>query len=216
MSGNKGAVRSKDRPFYKRGPMSSSKLQICNLALSALGVENIAALTDQCEAARKLEQIFEPQRDEVLRAHDWNFANKVEALALIAGETSPGYDYVYTYPARCLYLRKLLTEDGEPAVPVKFEEVLASNNLKGIATNQPDAWAKYTYQTQDPTFFDPIFVGALSSKLASELAIPLTGKPEIKNAMLNDYARKIEEAKLSNKSEVNPQKEQTSSFEAAR
>lgn len=196
--------------------MPSSKLAVCNLALTHLGVENLSALTDLSEAARKCEQVYDPAVREVLRAHEWNFANKKEALALLAGETSPGYAYVYVYPARCLYLRKLLTAEGEPAKAVPFEEVLASGNVKGIATNLQDAWGKYTYHVQDANFFDPMFEAALSYKIAEELAIPLTGKAEQKTTMQNAYNFKIEEAKRSNKSEVNPQPNQVSSFEEAR
>jgi hypothetical protein len=194
----------------------ATKVQICNMALTHLGVKNITALTDTTEQARKCDQLFDPMRDEVLRAHEWHFATKVEALALIEDEESPGWEYVYTYPARCLYLRGLLTEDGEPASPERFEEVLATGNVRGLACDLEDAWARYTYQVQDPALFDPVFTAALAYKLAAETAVALTGKPDLKQLMEQAYLRKLEEAKRSNRSEVGQQQKTTSSFEDAR
>lgn len=198
----------------------ATKINICNLALTHIGVKNISALTDQQEAARKLTLIYDFEKDEVLRAHNWNFATKAEALALLTDVTSPGFDYVYAYPAKCLFLRKLMDEDGndkdcsDRAYP--FKEIIATGNLKGIASNLEDAYAEYTYQVDDTTFFDPIFVKALSHKLATTLAIPLTGKRDLETDQGNLYRAALEEAKRVNRTEVNFPPEQTSNYVSGR
>lgn len=201
--------------------MSTSKLSICNLALTHLGVENIESLTEACEAARKLALVFDVDLEEVLRAHGWNFATKVEALAQFANISSPGFSYVYAYPATCLFVRRLLDSSGNdrpgPALfPYPFKEILVSDNLKGIAANLADAYGEYTFKVTDTSFYDPIFVKALSRKLAASLAIPLTGKPEAEQAQTKLYLAALEEAKRVNRSEVNPQTDQVSSFVSGR
>jgi len=194
----------------------ATKINICNLALTHIGVKNISALTDQQEAARKLTLIYDLEKDEVLRAHNWNFATKAEALALLTAVTHPGFEYVYAYPAKCLFVRKLMDEDGNDrgcagqAYP--FKEIIAAGNLKGIAANLEDAYAEYTYQVDDTTFFDPIFVKAFSHKLAATLAIPLTGKADLEATQVRLYMGALEEAKRVNRTEVNFPGEQVSDY----
>lgn len=200
--------------------MATSKTTICNLALTHLGVKNVSALTDANEAARKLTLIYDVERDEVLRAHNWNFATKAEALALLSEVTYPGFEYVYTYPATCLFIRRLMDEDGNDRSamnkPYPFKEIIATGNIKGIASNLEDAYAEYTFQVIDTSFYDPIFIKALSHKLAASLAIPLTGKADLQQDQMKLYMAALEEAKRVNRTEVNSQDQQTSDYVTGR
>lgn len=196
----------------------ATKLEIVNLALTHIGTKNISAIDAENEQARKCNQIYEGAKQETLKAHTWNFANKKEALVAISDEESPGWEYVYQKPSKCLFIRKLITEDGEldPDNPEKFEEVMASGNLQGIASDLEDAWIEYTYDITDPTFFGPTFVKALSYKLAMELAIPLTGNTDILQAMGNFFNYQIAEAQRIDSTEGDHTETQESQFEKDR
>ncbi|MNG06251.1 hypothetical protein D3C84_894790 [compost metagenome] len=48
-----------------------------------------------------------------------------------------------------------------------------------IHTDQPEAGVRFTFRVQDPTFFDALFADALAWRLAMDLALPLSSKPEL-------------------------------------
>jgi len=196
----------------------STKLEIMNLALSHLGVKNIASVTAENEQARKCVQFYEVAKQETLKAHTWNFATKISTLALISDEETPGWEFVYQRPSNCLFIRKLITEEGEvdPDNPEKFKEIIASGNLQGIATNLEDAYMEYTFDVVDTTFFGPTFVKALSYKLAMEMAVSLTGKSDLVTAMGNFFNYHIAEAERLDSTEGDIIETQESQFEKDR
>lgn len=179
-----------------------SKVDICNLALSHIGARSITSLDESTEQARQCSLLFETCRDSVLRAHEWNFATRIKPLAQIANEEAVGWTFVYQYPTKCLYIRRLFTEATvKSAKPDEFKQVIASGNTRAIAANIEGAYIEYTEQVVDPAAYDTAFVEALSYKLAAELAQPLTGKAELSTAMLSVYRAMIEDAKRANASE---------------
>lgn len=184
--------------------MTITKVMICNLALSEIGLRSIAALTETNERARKCNLIFDITVDDVLRAHPWSFATKQEALALVSGETVAEleYDYVYAYPSKCLMIRKLYTQDTllDPT-PIKFKELNSSTNTKIIATDLENAYIEYTAQVNDVTVFDPAFVKALAYKMAADMAVPLCGDSSLANDKLKKYLEQLDDAKRLNKIE---------------
>jgi len=58
-------------------------VDLCNMALIALGQTTITALTDDDENARRCNSIYETIRDELLVKHPWNFAIKRSTLVEI-------------------------------------------------------------------------------------------------------------------------------------
>ena len=70
--------------------MAVSKTDICNKALTYLGVKTIATITENSQQALRLNYIYETTRDAVLREFDWGFARTIETLNRISGETLTG------------------------------------------------------------------------------------------------------------------------------
>lgn len=161
----------------------STQTQICNLALRLLGAERITALTDKGESARVLNDVYELIRDEVLAAHPWNFACKRVALALLAETPAYGYTYVFALPVGCL--RVLETEDN------------TEYQVEGgkLLTNEATVSIKYIYQVTTSTSFTPGFISAFATRLASEIALPITNNPQLPNVMYQQYLDKLRLAK---------------------
>ena len=91
----------------------TSKVSICNLALSrirASEVENVT--TERSKSASACKIHYDPSRKSALRDHDWNFARKEITLALLT-ETYTGWTYAYQYPTDCLMIRKIFDVTGE-------------------------------------------------------------------------------------------------------
>ena len=69
--------------------MATSVVQIVNNALVRIGANAILTLTEDSEAARAANLIYEQVRDSCLRDHVWNFAvNRVE---LAQNSTAPAF-----------------------------------------------------------------------------------------------------------------------------
>ncbi len=61
---------------------------IANVALARLGAKRISAIDEDTENARLINSVYGTIRDEVLRAHPWNFAIKRSIPALLYSEPS--------------------------------------------------------------------------------------------------------------------------------
>lgn len=176
----------------------SSVVALCNLALTRIGAQTINDLNEASSAARHCTALYVPTRDALLQSQAWRFARSRQALAelsLTPGETPTEWAHVYALPADCLtplYVepsgRALATGRGAEATwpsetvtpPVTLRPAQATPDFevragRRILTDQPDAALIYTARIEDPTGFDPLFVEALSWRLAADLASALKG-----------------------------------------
>jgi len=148
----------------------ASDVSICTQALGLLGKPGITALTDGSPAAVKCSQFYTDTLDEVLRAHEWNFATtRVQLVQDFLGTPVYGYDYAYGKPADCVKLIKVartgyeLDNDALPAISYKLE-----GNL--ILANEEELFCKYIVRVTDAGLFDSLFSFAFAAALAPKLA----------------------------------------------
>src|SRR4051812_30643205 len=138
----------------------SSILDICNMALSHLGVavEVQDFDSDRSAAAQALRRFYEPTRDEVLRDFDWSFARKREPLALV--ETDPNLDWTYSYrkPAGAVAIRSLPNDAGirEETLSsrVAFDEG-SDDTGELIFTDLTDSEVIYTFKETNTEKYPP-------------------------------------------------------------
>jgi hypothetical protein len=84
----------------------TDQVGVYNLCLGRLGVgQAIGSPTENSVPAKTCNRFYDQCRQEVLRAFPWGFAMRAEALALVSGQTFPGWTYVYQYPNKCLNMR---------------------------------------------------------------------------------------------------------------
>tara|TARA_R110000787_G_scaffold212900_2_gene322477 strand:- start:29 stop:622 length:594 start_codon:yes stop_codon:yes gene_type:complete len=172
----------------------SSEVQVCNLALTKIGESQIISLAENSKAARLCSLHYAPTRDAVLRSHIWNFAIKRVELAL--STTTPAYDYSYQFAIPVDSLRILETNLSNTA-EWKIENgfLLADSDAVKV---------RYLSRVTDPTVFDSLFTEALASRLAAELAVPLTDSITLSKLMIDLYASKIAEARTMDAVEGTP------------
>lgn len=159
--------------------MAYTEVQICNLALSNLGISTlIADLDEDSNEARVCNIWYETTRDAVLRDFPWSFAKRRVTLAEDAGDPATDWDYVYIYPSDCLMLRMLvLAGIRHPRNDQRIEyEVAYDGTQRVIYTDLYQAEAIYTAQVTDPGIFDALFVIALSWALAASVAPSIVGQ----------------------------------------
>lgn len=176
----------------------SSNVEIANLALSHLGHgKEISDLTtDRSQEALVCNRFFSTVRDATLRDFSWPFATKYASLALIEEDPNDEWGFSYRYPSDCLMLRKILSGIRNDTRQSKIPYEIARDDSGFIIyTDQEDAKVKYTVKTEDPSFFTPDFVLALSYRLAAYIAPRLTAGDPYK---LGDKAMQMYLAEISN------------------
>jgi hypothetical protein len=165
----------------------TSAVEIVNDALQKIGEEAITSLSDNSDRARAANRIFTKELRAELRAHPWNCAVKRVQLAALSDAPLFGFAYQYQLPSDCVRIlpdalvtdwqvegRKLLTDDGGPLD------------------------VRYVYEITDPNEMDPLFVDALSSRLALRLCERLTQSSTKRELAEKDYRRALQEARRVN------------------
>lgn len=191
---------------------------ICARSLVHIGKRPIASLNDPNPEARQCKLLWLSVLEEVLRAHEWRFATKIVALAQISGQTIPGWQYLYSEPAQCLFIRKVFSDTTvKNPDPCEFSKLLSpTTNVRAIAVDISPAYAEFTVLVVDPNLWDPDFTKAYEYKLAAALSLSLTGDKAIGTAMLQIYQSILDSAKPMNRSESYVKQKKTSSYLEAR
>lgn len=183
--------------------MTVTKTMIFNMALHELGVS--APISDANSSidnrAVIIQDYYNTAKEEVLKAFDWNFAEKYRALSL-SNDTSldPRFEYVYDYPNDCLSARTLYCKEAG----INKKKFKVSANERGdrvILTNISPAILRYTRRVDNESFFSPEFSNALASYLAGLAGQAITGSADLANIAMKRYWDKIRMAQISNTAE---------------
>jgi hypothetical protein len=160
-----------------------NRTDICNMALSFISRQRIDSFDDGSEEAKHCKIYYEHTRKRLLKMYNWNFAQKMERLALRT-DTVPGWDYVYGYPQQCLAVQFVFDENHAYSREMNRQEyriITLSGNDKVIATNVDEAWVEYIQDVVNTETFSEEFIEALARMLAANLSAPLTGSTDLFN-----------------------------------
>ena len=94
----------------------ASKTEICNLAISHLGVgKEIANFeTERSEVAAACRRYYDIALQTMLTEFDWGFATRYVTLGLEEIEPNSEWRYSYRYPHDCLKVRRIIScETGD-------------------------------------------------------------------------------------------------------
>lgn len=188
------------------------------MALNHLGVTAPVANADAQDDTRAiiLRNFYENARDEVLKAFDWNFAEKYRTLTPISEEClDPRFQFVYDCPNDCLNAREVLVSGGN-GERKKFK--LSANEMgqKTILTSVSPIVLRYTRRIEQETFFTPEYTSALAFYLAGKAGQAITGSEQKANDAYKKYWDKIRLAHIANASEGQEVDEDKSTYLDAR
>lgn len=158
----------------------ASEVAVANLALTGLGADRIMSLTEDTENARKVNAIFDLVRDEVLRAHPWNFA--LERIEFAQTTNTPLYEYDAEYEIPGRVLRILSAESADTDFVIEGNKVL---------TNEGEFKCRCIVRVTDPVQWDEVFVTCFAARLEAELAYAIAD-----NASLAEMKYKVYQQKL--------------------
>jgi hypothetical protein len=178
--------------------MATDNIEICNLALHRIGEKSITTLSDNTAAATACSLFYARTVKALLTAYDWPFATTAADLGTATETDVSGWSYVYTLPAD--YLRGIRLEDqgqnGSDTDDAAGATTLYDYEIRGASlyTDIEDAWLIYVQSITDTTLFPIEFEEALIFKLAADIAMSLTGDPQIESAMLTQYQTSVQMA----------------------
>lgn len=161
-----------------------TEVEIANSALTKVGADVISSLNQNVRQAKILKRIFYLVRDDVLRAHPWNFAIKRATIYPNGSTPGFGYDYEYDLPNDCL---RVLDTDPEYA---KF--VIEGRKL---LTNYEEIGIRYIYRNEDPSSWDACFAEAFAWRLARELSYALAQSSALTELCTKGYQAALSEAR---------------------
>lgn len=157
---------------------TASSTEICNMALSHLGVgAEIGVLsTENSNEAKACRRFYEIARDVTFRDFAWPFAQTIADLGLVETDPNDEWGYSYSYPSDCLKLKRILSglrnDTHQSRIPFK---IIHSSSGNLILTDAADAQLEYTMLVESIEMWPADFVMAFSYRLAISICPRLTG-----------------------------------------
>lgn len=154
------------------------KNDIAGLTLGRLGVSLTVSDVDveNSNQAKVLRRTFRMALDTFLQMHEWGFATKTEALAVLENDPTASWLYSYQLPADCVAPR-IIAEDGMfPQVKQyedekeKFKVMYNGAGAAKIYSNVRNAHLEYTVRLAEDFTFPVHFARGLSARWALDVA----------------------------------------------
>lgn len=176
--------------------MATSRTDIANRSLDAVGADAIGSINDTSKAARLCARLFTPLTQSLLRRHPWNFA--LARASLPASATAPAWGYAFQYPVPTDYLKIYTIEAVDPTTKFVVEGGAILTDV-GAPLN-----IRYVRKVEDPGEFDPLFTEALILAIARDLAIPLSNNAGLRQSLGKDLEDAIRTARSADAGEGVP------------
>jgi len=148
----------------------SSEVVIINQALTLLGQKVIVARTDDTLEAQVMDQLFDFERDNLLRRHSWNFATKRKKLARSAN--TPEFEFEYQYPVPADWMRTVVVSASDHGhTDIAYRQALDETDNRVILSDATELWLVYVAKVTDVGLFSADFQKLLSLRLAASACI---------------------------------------------
>ena len=186
----------------------ASKIKICNMALSLVGVsQKIDDIDEASKEAQECNLWYDQVRDSVLRDASWGFASKYQTLVEASASPSADWDYQYRLPSD--FLRATWLTDGErdDSTPIPYALGADSDGAGVIFTNQQSpVILKYVYVASDESRWPSDFVVAMAWALGAAIAGTLADNPAWSDRAMKGYQMAIRKALANMRNEEQPEK----------
>jgi hypothetical protein len=172
---------------------------ICNSALAKTGAARITALEEGSKNANLCAELYERCRDDLLRAHSWNFATARAKLAREAEPPAFGYAYVYALPAD--WIRCVSAQDrgaGAAAIDYRIEG-------RGLLSDAETVYLRYVRRIADANLMPADFRETLACLLARELAVPIAQSNSLEEKLEARFRTRLRRARTTDGLEDQPE-----------
>lgn len=160
--------------------MNLTKTEVANLALSKLGVSHVLVDfdSDPSNPAKILRRQYRTALSSVIEYHEWSFATRYQALALVQEYPAPNWAFAYALPSDAAVVRRVATENlffHAQEYYYEKEQWMEVETDVGLViySNVPLAWAEYTAMVPEAGPYPARFARALACQLALDAAASL-------------------------------------------
>jgi hypothetical protein len=162
----------------------SSKVEICNLALSLINAGTVADITTNPQTPEELEcqRWYDTVRRSILRKYVWNFAKK---RTTISRTGTPSFDFADKYTLPIDYIRLLNfgnSDDVNTYYTYQRSSYLYDIVGRDILLNNSGVTSLnivYIYDNINVNEYDALFIDVLALKLAYKMAYRFTVKKNL-------------------------------------
>lgn len=179
----------------------ASQVEILNRALIKLGAGQITSITDNNKQARALSALWDTVRKAELTRNFWNFALARTTLAALSSTPAWGFGYQYQLPVDFLKLAQIndtFIAPGQIDYRNMDDSPYAIEGTTVLTDFPAPLKIRYVKDVTDCSFFDPLFVDMMASKLAYEACYTITQSRDGQKAAMDDYKLSLREARVSN------------------
>lgn len=203
--------------------MALIQTQICNMALSQLGVDKQIIWGDGSKEAKICQLWYDVVRQEMLTEYPWDFAKVTVALSQTANTPPMNWIYQFAIPSDCLRMLRILvphTDHPRSHERIPYESAAAANPdgsfSKVLNCNFPSPLLEYVQDVQDLSRWWPNALTAFSLSLGAKIGMSLTVLPELVKAIADAAKQAVLEAAADSMSQGNEGPEPESEFIAVR
>jgi hypothetical protein len=155
------------------------------MALLKFGSVAISNINDGSPEADACKVYYPLMRDELMSAHNWNFAlSRADITASSTVTPAFQFDYAYVLPVDCLRVVELYGTDDEW---VREKNNLLTNKEEGICI-------RYVERITTSGDFSPAFATCLALRLAAELAAKIREDSKMRSVFMAELERYLSEA----------------------
>ena len=168
-----------------------SEVSICNQALGWLGQSPIISLDDRSKTAELCKQNYAFIRDAVIEERMWTFA-KGRFRSETQNRDEWGIQYVHAIPQDWIGVYRVYNYiNGRDD-----KRTSRGWDREGdfIIANESVVYLEGTVRVTDTSKFTPMFVQCLATRIAADLAIPITQSEKQQGIQWQLYSAKLEEA----------------------
>lgn len=163
----------------------TTELGVANLALQRIGVKASTDLAGTDKKSVAANRILSDTRDEVQRMFPWNCLINREALSTSAAGTS-SFGYVHTLGLTCLRVLEVMDTADANAENIPYRR-----EYRYLYTDQSTGYVRYIKQTTNITPWDPFLLAAIETRMASRLAVWLTGQIALTQTLNQEFMQTI-------------------------
>lgn len=170
----------------------ASQVQICNLALSRVGAQRIMSLTDNTVESKLCNVIYNDIAEEVMSEGPWTSAIARAALNLTTNIPLYGFTNEFELPTVPRVLRILSVDADQVYLGSTWADGFRVEGDKLLA-NTATINVKYIGFIEDTASYDVNLKRCIVSRLAAEIAFPITGSAQLAERLYARYIKDLED-----------------------
>lgn len=167
----------------------TTKVDICNQALSLIGADSITSFEENTSTARRMRTVYDTSRKALLRLHPFVCATKRIKLTPLSTKPEFGYNNQFQLPDDLIRIINANTEEYS----VETDKLLSDRQTLNLV---------YVFDNKNEETYDSLFIECLILYLASKITKAVTGSQGTADSYYMQCQELIKQAKAVQAQEV--------------